>query len=398
MKVTLNRLKQYVEIAWSPARRVVIILCFAGLVTGCHTPSRTTALKTRNVFLISTDGLRWQEVFTGPEEALLEDSSLSANPERMKQLFWKPTPQERRKHLMPFFWSEVAAHGQLYGNQTKGSEARVTNGRNFSYPGYNEFLTGAADPRIDSNDPKPNPNTTVFEWLNTLPRYRGKVAAVVNWNVLPWILNTPRSRLPVWSGYRPPKGAPAFTAPQILEDVSADMTPVFSSIIFDAFTHHVALDYVEKNRPRAFYVAFGETDEWAHEGRYDRYLIAAKRVDRFIHDLWETCQSIPQYRDQTTFIITTDHGRGSGPTGWKSHGEKIAGSENTWVAIIGPDTPPLGEREHCAPVTASQIAATIAAFLGQDFLQAVPQAAPPIIAAFYLPGAVKTISPHESHP
>ena len=359
--------------------RLLALLVVASLFAA----SANAALKTRSVFLITTDGLRWQEVFSGAEEALLSDKTATGNPERMKQLFWKPTPEERRKQLLPFFWSEIAAHGQLYGNQLKGSEARVTNGKNFSYPGYNEFLTGAADPRIDSNAAKPNPNTNVFEWLNTLPKYRSKVAATVNWNVIPWILNTPRSKLPVWSGYRPPPGAPAVVAPQILEDVSADMTPVFSDMIFDAFTLHVALDYVERHRPRAFYLAFGETDEWAHEGKYDRYLITARRVDRFIHELWQTCQSLPQYRDQTTFIITTDHGRGSGPAEWKSHGEKISGSENTWVAILGPDTPALGERAHCCAVATSQIAATVAAFLGENFWQCNPRAAMPIVEAFH---------------
>ena len=357
--------------------RILVFICVAALVIGCRSPSHRAALKTRNVFLITTDGLRWQEVFGGADEALLDDKNATANPERMKQLYFKPTVEERRKYLLPYFWTEFAVHGQVYGNRLKGSESHVTNGKNFSYPGYNELLTGAPDPRIDSNNRIPNPNTNVFEWLNARPRQRGKVAAVVNWNVIPWILNTPRNQLPVWSGYAVPPGAPVVEVPEILDEVSMDMTPVFSSIIFDSFTHHVALDYLEKKHPRAFYVAFGETDEWAHEGRYDRYLITARRVDFFIHDLWETCQSLPQYRDKTTFIITTDHGRGSGPE-WKDHGEKIAGSENTWVAIIGPDTPPLGERTNCAPVTASQIAATIAAFLGEDYRAAFPQAAAPI--------------------
>ncbi|HEY6168539.1 MAG TPA: alkaline phosphatase family protein [Verrucomicrobiae bacterium] len=359
------------------AAAIVVVVLNAIALSG-----HAAAPRTRNVFLITTDGLRWQEVFSGAEEALLNDKSATGNPERMKQLFWKATPEERRRTLLPFFWSELAKHGQLYGNQLKGSECRVTNGKNFSYPGYNEFLTGAADSRITNNAATPNPNTNVFEWLNTRPARHGKVAAVVNWNVIPWILNTPRSQLPVWSGYAPPRGAPVITAPQLLEDISQDITPVFSDIIFDAFTIHTALDYVERQRPRAFYLAFGETDEWAHEGKYDRYLIAARRVDRFIHELWETCQSLPQYRDKTTFIITTDHGRGSGPSEWKGHGEKIAGSENTWVAILGPDTPPLGERERCCPIAASQIATTVAAFLGEDFRQCSPRAAMPIIEAF----------------
>jgi hypothetical protein len=66
---------------------------------------------------------------------------------------------------------------QLYGNRRVESDADVTNNRNFSYPGYNETLTGIADPRIDSNDKKLNPNITVVEWLHNRPAYRGKLAA-----------------------------------------------------------------------------------------------------------------------------------------------------------------------------------------------------------------------------
>jgi len=54
------------------------------------------------------------------------------------------------------------------------------------------------------------------------------------------------------------------------------------------------------------------------------------------------------------------------------------GSENIWIAIIGPDTPARGEREKIDPVTQSQIAATVAGFLGQDYLHDVPAAAKPL--------------------
>jgi hypothetical protein len=338
------------------------------------------ATKTRNVFLITTDGLRWQEVFTGAEELLLSKENGGVKDlDGMKKDFWRPTPEERRKALMPFLWSEVASKGQIYGNQAKGSVARIVNTRRFSYPGYNEFLTGIADPRIDSNNKIPNPNTNVFEWLNTRPDFKGKVAAVVNWDVIPWILNTERSRLPVWTGYPLPPNAPLlikFSAE--LEQLVADTTPIWSSVIMDSFTVRAAIDYVRQEQPRAFYAAFGETDEWAHDGRYDCYLRAAHNVDRFIQRLWETTQSLPAYRDQTTFIITTDHGRGSGPQAWRDHGAKVDGAENIWIAVIGPDTPPLGERANCALVTQSQVAATVAAVLGEDFHGAFPQVGAPI--------------------
>jgi arylsulfatase A-like enzyme len=126
------------------------------------------------------------------------------------------------------------------------------------------------------------------------------------------------------------------------------------------------------------FVGYGETDNWAHQGRYDLVLESAQRMDGFVKELWETMQAMPEYHDSTTFIITTDHGRGSGPVEWKEHGVEEKGSGNIWIAVLGPDTPPLGERKHTAAVTQSQIAATVAAFVGKDYRKAVPAAAPPL--------------------
>ena len=94
--------------------------------------------------------------------------------------------------------------------------------------------------------------------------------------------------------------------------------------------------------------------------------------------LWNTMQAMPRYRGTTTFMITTDHGRGGGLAEWKEHGVEEKGSENIWLAVMGPDTPALGERIHTAPVAQAGIAATLAAFMGRDYRAAVPQAAPPI--------------------
>jgi bisphosphoglycerate-independent phosphoglycerate mutase (AlkP superfamily) len=126
------------------------------------------------------------------------------------------------------------------------------------------------------------------------------------------------------------------------------------------------------------FVGYGETDNWAHSGRYDLVLHSAHEFDRYVHELWDTMQAMPEYRGQTTFIITTDHGRGDGLVEWKEHGAEQKGSENIWIAVIGPDTAALGEREHIWPVTQAQIAATLAAFLGKDYRHDVSAAAPAI--------------------
>ena len=73
-------------------------------------------------------------------------------------------------------------------------------------------------------------------------------------------------------------------------------------------------------------------------------------------------------------LISADHGRGHGLKEWKDHGKDIKGAEGIWLAVLGPDTPSLGERANTEPITQSQIAATVASLLGEDFRAAFPQA------------------------
>ena len=94
--------------------------------------------------------------------------------------------------------------------------------------------------------------------------------------------------------------------------------------------------------------------------------------------LWETAQAMPQYQGTTTLLFSADHGRGSGPAAWKDHGKDVEGAENTWLAVLGPDTPALGRRTNVAEIEQGQIAGTIAAFLGEDFHADIPQSAEPI--------------------
>jgi len=339
------------------------------------------ALHTENVVLITTDGLRWQEVFAGADETLLTKDAGVADPEGLRLEFWRDTPAARREALLPFLWQVLAKQGQLYGNADQGHVARVTNGRNFSYPGYNEILSGRADARIDSNDKKPNPNVTVLEWLNKREAYNGRVAAFCSWDVFPWILNRERSGLVVNAGFEPMTFAGDGGRLAVLNQLLADTTPAADGVRHDSLTYAATLEYVRAARPRVLYISYGETDDWAHAGRYDHYLHSAQRFDRFVRQLWDEMQRLDQYRGKTTFVITTDHGRGRGLTGWKSHGEKIPESENIWIGVLGPDTPALGEGTQTTSVTQSQVAATVAAALGENFAKAMPGVAAPIAGA-----------------
>jgi hypothetical protein len=342
--------------------------------------SAAPALRTRNVVLIVSDGLRWQEVFTGADPLLINEKNggIWDKEEDLRREFWRPDPLERRKALFPFLWSTVASHGQIFGNQAKGSIAHVTNGLAFSYPGYNEMLSGHPDPRIDSNEFGPNPNVTVFEWLNGLPGLRGEVSVFATWEAFKDIFNVGRSKLSVQVGWDSPLGGASNPQRALLDRLLARTTRFDAEDLYDSLLQVEVTDALRESHPRVLFIGFGETDNWAHAGRYDLVLHSAHAFDRFVGELWSKLQAMPAYKDSTTFIITTDHGRGSGPVDWREHGVEQPGSENVWIAVLGPDTAALGERSHIAPVAQAQIAATVAALMGKDYQRAVPAVAGPI--------------------
>jgi hypothetical protein len=341
--------------------------------------SETAARKTENVILVTIDGLRWQEVFSGADESLMtKEAGGLTDVDATTQKYWRDTPEKRREALMPFVWSVVAGQGQLFGNQSAGSTARVTNGHNFSYPGYNELLTGAPDPRIDSNDKKPNPNVTVLEWLNAKPELHDRVGAFCTWDAFPFILNRQRSRLFVNAGLEPFDEPELTDRQKLLNDLQRETSNAFEHHRPDSFTFQLGLEWMKRHKPRVLYFSFAETDEWAHAGRYDRVLDAAHEADAMLAELWNVVQATDGYRGKTSLVVTTDHGRGDPPKDWKGHGAKVKGSEFIWIAAIGPDTPALGERTSGGVVLQGQIAATVAALLGEDYRTSVPSAAAPI--------------------
>lgn len=366
----------------SRRRRFAVLLLLAAALPA-PPASAQAARHTENVVLIVSDGLRWQEVFRGADSALVNhrwggvDDTIA-----LRRAFVRDEPAAARRALLPFLWDSVARNGQLFGNASAGSIATVTNGLKFSYPGYSEMIAGHADPRIDSNAGPPNPNLTVFEWLGREPRYRGRVAVFGTWDAFPRIFNRERSGLPIRAGWETPFPTRPDAAQATINRLYATTTRIWGDeLAYDSFMQAAVLDYVRHERPRVLFVGYGETDEWAHSRRYDQTLESAHRVDAFIAELWNAMQRIPQYRGRTTFIITADHGRGGTRNDWTDHGAKVDGAENIWIAVLGPDTPPLGERTSTEPVTQSQIAATLAAALGLDYRGAEPAAAAPITGA-----------------
>ncbi len=331
-------------------------------ILGCYTAPAQQA-KTKNIFIITTDGFRWQEVFTGADSILISNPHYTTDTALTMDMYWDASAIERRKKLMPFLWNVVAKKGQLFGNRLLGNKMDMKNIYKISYPGYNEIFTGHADLRFIPNTKINNTNINVLEYLNQQPAYAGNVAVFSSWNVFPYILNEQRSNLPVNSGYEMME-EDTLTNNTIINKVQSGC-PVKNHTRLDMLTYVSAREYITAKHPRILFLGLGETDESAHEGQYDRYLQQATMVDKMIADLWYYVQTDPFYKDNTTFIITTDHGRGNISKSWHTHGLFTKGSGETWLAIIGAGIAPAGEINDNQQHYGNQIVQTIAKLLGQ---------------------------------
>ena len=319
-----------------------------------------------NIMLITLDGFRWQELFSGADSLLVAHSDYVQDTTELRKLFWRSSPMERRKALLPFVWNTVASMGQIHGNRNHGSKVDLTNAMWFSYPGYNEILTGKADDdRITSNDKVPNPNRTFLEIANSDARYQGKVAAFGSWDVFPYIINEERSGVPVNAGFNVAEGDDLTEREKFLNELQPKVPSPWGSVRLDAFTHYFALEEMKKNHPKVVYIAYGETDDFAHDGDYGAYLKSAHTTDTFIKELWDFTQSDGFYKDNTLFLITTDHGRGTHPLDtWKSHGSEIAGAGSVWLIAFGKGVKAKGEVQKNEQLFSNQIAPTIFQLLG----------------------------------
>jgi len=328
------------------------------------------AQKIENIIIITTDGFRWQEVFKGMDSAIANNSNFyEGDSSYIFETFWDKSESARRKKIMPFLWTTINAHGQIYGNRTLNNKVDNANPFKFSYPGYSEIMTGFADTTINSNDFPPNPNVTVLEFFNQQTALKGKVAAFGAWDAFDRILNEKRSGIPVINAFDETGGKNPNSNEKLINAMLKDSYKPFGTAeCMDVFTHYAALEYLKTKKPKVLYISYGETDEWAHHAMYKSYLNAARQVDEWIKQIWTFIQSDPQYKNKTSLVITTDHGRGDkNKDQWTSHGKSVEDASGIWFAVMGPEVAAKGEMKNDLQLYQNQFAQTIANLMGYVF-------------------------------
>jgi Type I phosphodiesterase / nucleotide pyrophosphatase len=349
------------------ARRVFLSLLLCLPVT-----LAAQAERPRYVILVTLDGVRPEDFFGGMDSVVSATDSLSgiASRDRFRAAYWRPTPEERRRAVMPFFWDSLAPRGMVLGNAAHGSGVTITNTHGFSAPGYQEMLTGQAQPDVTSNDRVRYGHETVLEYARRrLGLRQEQVAVFGSWENFREYAASEEDGVFVNAGYDTIPAA--FATPELrrIAVLQSRAEALWDGSRLDAFTGAMALAWLRRYQPRVLYVAMNDTDDLAHSRRYDRVLDAMHGLDGFLWELWQTAESLPALRGRTTLIVTTDHGRGHTPSDWTDHGEDVPGSEHIWLAVIGPWTPDRGELAGVDDVHQANVAGTLLACLGLDVRQ-----------------------------
>lgn len=321
--------------------------------------------KTENVILILIDGYRWQELFHGADYNLLSDRKFNSNDSTVRfDKYWDDNLAERRKKLMPFTWNFIAQHGQLYGNRDFGNFVNVKNPYWISYPGRAEVLSGFVDSAINSNSYPTNTNMNILEFLNRQKNYQSQVVTFACWGATGRCLNKENSKMLINVPWENISGD-HLTQPEILaNDIQHFAPKTFGEeerLDFEVYA--LAKSYIQARHPKVVYIDFGDTDEYAHDGKYENYLDDIHHLDEMIENLWNMMQRDKFYEGKTTFLIVPDHGRGVG-NGWTDHGRDVQHSNETWFMAVGPDTPASGEVKNHEQIYEDQFAQTIASLLG----------------------------------
>ena len=316
--------------------------------------------KEPNLFIVTIDGLRWQEVFQGIDKNILALKSTKGDLKNIEKIY------NSRETLMPFLWNDFSKKATIYGNRKLNSKVEVANPYWFSYPGYSELLCGYVDTKVNSNAYPPNLNTNILDFLNSTKEYKNSVVAFGAWNAFGNILNAEKAQYPTFYAFKEYKNPKSKSAELINKMNQQAHKPWGDGETLDIFTHSMAMDYITTNKPKVAYISYGEVDEWAHAENYRYYLDAIKNTDNFLKEIWTYIQTTPQYKDNTVLLITVDHGRGNLEK-WSDHGSDVPGANEIWFALYDPNSKKNGEQSNTELIYQKELIPSVAKLINKDF-------------------------------
>lgn len=304
-----------------------LLILFLIPIHGRAAESKTTnSTAAGNVVLVTLDGVRWQEFFGGPDPDL--DSSETGV-------------------VFSRFWSQTAPQSVIYGNPATGNQMRIANLTGVSLPGYFSMMSGLTTGCLANDCDRVGYGTFPERLVNLLGLEPEQAATFASW-------------APIALAVEHSAGATAVRAGPQAGDSPDDL--VSPEARLDRLTFSEALAYLMARRPRFLYISLNDSDHWGHEGDYARYLAALRQYDLWLALLAATIDGLGDYGRNTTLIVTTDHGRGTGAD-WTGHA-MIMQARDIWLYARGPHVSPTGSVVGASAHTHLDIRPTIELLMG----------------------------------
>ncbi len=310
-----------------------LALAAAALLTAQDSRAqRGPAYRTQNVVILAIDGVRSSEAFRNSRQS-------------------PPGSAPYFHPLLPRIWSELVPNGTTYTN-AKNIETTYTT------PGFNCILSG--NWQMGPNRSRQDLNA-FFENRSRTPLLTEILRKSTGQEAL--VVVGKRNSLTNDYSIHPAFG-PAFGPRFIFIDSGRRLEDAY----FDNRVWTRAVSEMQARHPRLAFINLGATDLAGHQADFPLYLQIIRNWDQLVVDFWQFIQTDPVYRDTTTLILTTDHGRHLEETiDYVSHGGSCDGCRDLMLFVIGPDTP-RGARVN-RRVRQSDIAPTIAELLGLPLAQ-----------------------------
>ena len=267
------------------ATTAVVLVLLVSMI-GFTSPAKTDQMQfqpkqyvTQNVIMINTDGLRYEDGFA------------------------------KKSENMPHLWNDLRPMGTIF-------TSIWNNGTTYTAPGHTVCITGSW--QYQPNNGRIRPDTpTMFEY------YRKQFGAKPEDTlILPGKGNCWHLSYSAFPGFGRPYETPFY-------DLGANDDEIVAAL----------KERMATQKPKMIYAILPHVDSAGHMGDYKTYCDTIKNADSLIWDVWNTVQSDPFYKDKTTLVVTTDHGRHTTGVkdGFVSHGDTCEGCRHVYALMVGPD-------------------------------------------------------------
>ncbi|NQV38637.1 MAG: T9SS type A sorting domain-containing protein [Candidatus Marinimicrobia bacterium] len=126
--------------------------------------------------------------------------------------------------------------------------------------------------------------------------------------------------------------------PSFHNDYGPDYWPTFISTgSMDIDVLGQALQVINNDHPQLLLVYLADVDHGGHSGNWNTYTQAIATADSIVGVLWRTIQQDTVYANNTTLLVTNDHGRhDDSHGGFNGHGDGCNGCRHIMFLALGP--------------------------------------------------------------